>query len=188
MAPARGSGTTITFTPDSDIFGEKLRFDAELIRERLETKSYLHRGMVVRFRDETVSPAAEATFLHEGGIAEYLPKLIAERGKALVPPTGGQFYLSRENGVRLELALCWTEATDEHVLSFVNGIPTANGGTHEAGLRSGHGEGRPQLHRNPQPHAQGGQSHRGGHSRGHGRAVCPPTSWSRNSRGKPRDG
>jgi DNA gyrase/topoisomerase IV subunit B len=137
VGPARGSGTTITFTPDADIFGEKLRFDPELIRERLETKSYLHRGMVVRFRDETASPPAEVTFLHEGGIAEYLPKLIAERGKALVPATGGQFYLARENGVRLELAMCWTEATDEHVLSFVNGIPTANGGTHEAGLRSG---------------------------------------------------
>jgi len=137
VGPGRGTGTTITFTPDAEIFGEKLRFDADLIRERLETKSYLHRGMVVVFRDETASPAAQTTFLHEGGIAEYLPKLIAERGKALVPTTGGQFYLARENGVRLELALCWTESTDEHVLSFVNGIPTPNGGTHEAGLRSG---------------------------------------------------
>jgi DNA gyrase subunit B/topoisomerase-4 subunit B len=137
VGPARGSGTTITFTPDADVFGEKLRFDPALIRERLEAKSYLHRGMVVVFRDETQSPPAEATFEHEGGIAEYLPKLVAERGKALVPASGGQFYLSRENGARLELALVWTEATDEHVLSYVNGIPTPNGGTHEAGLRSG---------------------------------------------------
>ena len=137
VGPVRGSGTTTTFTPDAEIFGEKLHFDADLIRERLETKSYLHRGMVVVFRDETASPPVETTFLHEGGIAEYLPNLIAERGKALVPPTGGQFYLARENGVRLELALCWTESTDEHVLSFVNGIPTPNGGTHEAGLRGG---------------------------------------------------
>jgi DNA gyrase/topoisomerase IV subunit B len=135
--PVRGTGTTTTFTPDVDVFGEKLHFDAAAIRERLEAKSYLHRGMVVRFRDQTVTPALEATFLHEGGIAEYLPKLVAERGKALVPPTGGQFYLARENGVRLELAMCWTEATDEYVLSYVNGIPTSNGGTHEAGLRAG---------------------------------------------------
>jgi len=137
VGPAKGSGTTITFTPDPDIFGERLRFDGALIRERLEAKSYLHRGMVVVFRDETESPPVEATFQHEGGIAEYLPKLVAERGKSLVPPTGGQFYLARENGVRLELALVWTEATDEHVLSYVNGIPTPNGGTHEAGLRAG---------------------------------------------------
>jgi DNA gyrase/topoisomerase IV subunit B len=137
IGPVRGSGTTLSFAPDADIFGEKQRFDPELISERLETKSYLHRGMVVRFRDETASPVTDATFLHDGGIAEYLPKLVAERGKAPVPGTGGQFYLARENGVRLELALAWTESTDEHVLSFVNGIPTANGGTHEAGLRSG---------------------------------------------------
>ncbi len=42
--PARGTGTTITFEPDPEIFGEKLQFDAELIRERLEAKSYLHRA------------------------------------------------------------------------------------------------------------------------------------------------
>src|SRR5690606_38943969 len=41
---ARGTGTSITFTPDEQIFGPKLRFDPELIAERLEAKSYLHRG------------------------------------------------------------------------------------------------------------------------------------------------
>src|SRR5215813_3044328 len=121
--PGRGTGTAITFTPDTDIFGEKLRFDPELIRERLEAKSYLHKGMEVHYRDD-------------GGIAEYLGKVIGERGKALVPAGAEPFYVSREDP-RLELAVAWTEATDEHVRSYVNGIPTNNGGTHEAGLRSG---------------------------------------------------
>ena len=59
--PARraGTGTTITFTPDTDIFGEKLRFDPELIRERLEAKTYLHKGLEVVFSDQTASPATE---------------------------------------------------------------------------------------------------------------------------------
>src|SRR5579859_2996123 len=65
---ARGSGTSVTFTPDVEIFGLKARFDAELIRDRLEAKSYLHRGMTVVFRDETKSPAVEDTFQHDGGI------------------------------------------------------------------------------------------------------------------------
>ena len=179
---ARGTGTSMTFTPDAEIFGAKARFDAKLIRERLEAKSYLHRGMIVAWRDETQSPAAEETFHHEGGIAEYLAKVVAERGKNTVPgaarppppaeparlnplvsadgvieentaqegeieqvpsaaplqiPPGALFYKSVEAEVRLELAMVWTEATDEHVRSYVNGIPTANGGTHEAGLRSG---------------------------------------------------
>ena len=179
---ARGTGTSMTFTPDPDIFGAKARFEPKLIRERLEAKSYLHRGMIVAWRDETQSPAFEETFQHEGGIAEYLAKVVAERGKNTVPgaarapeparvnplapvvsadgvveentaqegeiaqvpssaplqiPPGALFYKSVEAEVRLEVAMVWTEATDEHVRSYVNGIPTVNGGTHEAGLRSG---------------------------------------------------
>jgi len=136
VGPARGTGTATTFTPDADIFGEKARFDAELIRERLEAKSYLHKGMEVVFRDQTASPATEVHYRHDGGIAEYLGKVVTERGKALVPAGAEAFYVSREDP-RLELAVAWTEATDEHVRSYVNGIPTGNGGTHEAGLRAG---------------------------------------------------
>ena len=176
---ARGTGTSMTFTPDVEIFGVKARFDPKLIRERLEAKSYLHRGMIVAYRDETETPALEETFQHEGGIAEYLAKVVAGRGKNTVPaaakppppslpppiasadgvieegttqegeipavpsneplllPPGALFYKSSETEVRLEIALVWTEATDEHLRSYVNGIPTPNGGTHEAGLRSG---------------------------------------------------
>jgi DNA topoisomerase IV B subunit len=137
---AKGTGTSISFEPDAEIFGLKLKFDPALIRDRLEARSYLHRGMEVVFRDETAEPPAEVTFKHEGGIAEYLGKVIAERGKPTVPPQNGAapyFYRPSEGEVRLEVALAWTEATDEHVRSYVNGIPTPQGGTHEAGLRSG---------------------------------------------------
>jgi DNA gyrase subunit B/topoisomerase-4 subunit B len=134
--PGRGTGTNITFAPDPEIFGEKLRFDPELIRDRLEAKSYLHKGMEVIFRDQTASPYTEVIYRHDGGIAEYLAKVTRERAKALVPEGAEPFYVAREEP-RLELALAWTESTDEHVRSYVNGIPTPNGGTHEAGLRSG---------------------------------------------------
>jgi DNA gyrase subunit B/topoisomerase-4 subunit B len=134
---AKGTGTTITFEPDSEIFGLKQKFDAELIRDRLEARSYLHRGMEVVFRDQTAEPPSEVTFKHDGGIAEYLGKVVQERAKPTVPAAGGQFYKANEDDPRMEVALLWTEATDEHVRSYVNGIPTPNGGTHEAGLRSG---------------------------------------------------
>ncbi len=137
---AKGTGTSITFEPDSEIFGLKLRFDPTLIRDHLEARSYLHRGMEVVFRDQTADPPTEVTFKHEGGIAEYLGKVVAERGKPTIPPQNGaspQFYRASEADPRLEVALLWTEATEEHVRSYVNGIPTPQGGTHEAGLRSG---------------------------------------------------
>ncbi len=134
---ARGSGTTITFSPDTEIFGDKLRFDAEQVRDRLEAKSYLHRGMTVVFRDESALPATVVEYRHEGGISDYLAKIVADRGKAVVPTGWSGFALDRDNGIRCELALIWTESTEEHVKSYVNGIPTHGGGTHEAGLRSG---------------------------------------------------
>ncbi len=137
LGPARGTGTLITFEPDQQIFGPKQRFDAELIRERLEAKSYLHKGMVVVFTDETQSPPKEETFKHDGGIAEYIQRVIIDRAKALIPAGSTPFYKAHENGVRLECAIAWTEATDEHIKSYVNGIPTKVGGTHENGLRAG---------------------------------------------------
>ena len=47
------------------------------------------------------------------------------------------FTLTKDEGLRLDLVLQWTEATDEHIRSYVNGIPTGSGGTHETGLRAG---------------------------------------------------
>jgi len=139
LGGARGTGTTVFFRPDDEVFGQKLAFDADQIAERLEAKSYLHGGLEIVFTDETKSPPAVHTYVHPQGIAEYLPKLVAERGKAPVPPTAGVFYVEkRDDEARLgiELALQWTEATDDHIKTYVNSVPTPDGGTHDAGLRS----------------------------------------------------
>ncbi|MEO6326004.1 MAG: ATP-binding protein, partial [Thermoanaerobaculia bacterium] len=130
----RGSGTTIRFRPDAAIFG-KLAFDAEEIRSRLEAKTYLHRGLRVVFVDETQKPPLREEFAHDGGVADYLKKVVADRGKA--PTHATPFVLVREADPRIELALQWTEATDETIRSHVNGIPTPSGGTHENGLKGG---------------------------------------------------
>ena len=50
------------------------------------------------------------------------------------------FTLEKENGMRVDLVLQWTEGTDEHIRSYVNGIPTGSGGTHENGMRAGLGK------------------------------------------------
>ncbi len=133
---ARGSGTKITFKPDAQIFGEKLSFDSKVISERLEAKSFLHRGVKISFRDETKKPANVTTFQHENGVADYLKKVIAERKVGTVPKDSLGFYLEKKGEVTLELSLQWTEATDEHIRSHVNGVPTPAGGTHELGLKS----------------------------------------------------
>jgi DNA gyrase subunit B/topoisomerase-4 subunit B len=128
----RGSGTTISFTPDPTIF-PKTEFDSETIRARLETASFLHRGVKVTYIDETAK--TKETFLHEQGIVDYLAKVLKKR-KAR-PIHEQPFTFRRDDELRLELTLQWTESTDEHLRSYVNGIPTGSGGTHETGFRSG---------------------------------------------------
>ena len=133
---ARGTGTKVYFRPDPEIFGEKASFNAELVRERLEAKSYLHKGLRLVLTDEESGQSFE--FSHQGGIADYLSKVVTERGKPTLCPN---VYVAREadgtSGTRFELALAFTESTDEHIKSFVNGIPTPSGGSHENGLKSG---------------------------------------------------
>ena len=110
------------------------------------------------------------TFQHEQGIAEYISKLIAERGKRAVAEP---FYAERRDGLLVECALAWTEATDEHVLSFVNGIPTGSGGTHEAGLKSGVTKAVRNYLERAEPDAEGADHQRRGHPRGAGRDPQP---------------
>ncbi|HEU4610448.1 MAG TPA: DNA topoisomerase IV subunit B [Kofleriaceae bacterium] len=139
LGGARGTGTNITFSPDEDVFGPKLSFDPDLIAERLEAKSYLHSGLEIIFHDETKSPVETHKFLHPQGIAEFLPKLVAERNKTPVPPNGAVFYMEKQDTnaqLGVELALQWTEATDDLFKTYVNSVPTPDGGTHDAGLRT----------------------------------------------------
>ena len=139
LGNARGTGTTVFFRPDDEVFGGKHRFDSELIAERLEAKSYLHGGLEIVFHDQTKSPELTQTFVHPQGIAEYLPKLVADRKKQPVPPGGMVFYVEKrddEAQLGIELALQWTESTDELIKTYVNSVPTPDGGTHDTGFRS----------------------------------------------------
>ena len=134
----RGTGTTITFHPDPKIF-PKTKFNPNTIRERLETTSYLHKGLSITFIEEATKQ--RTVFAHEEGIRAYLGRLLEERRAK--PAHDQPFTLERrqdEQGTRVELVAQWTESTDEHVKSYVNGIPTGSGGSHENGLRSGLGK------------------------------------------------
>ncbi|MAE62996.1 MAG: DNA topoisomerase IV subunit B [Phycisphaeraceae bacterium] len=137
IGPARGTGTTIFFHPDPKIF-PKIEFDVDVIREHLEVVSYLHKGVRVTF-DDQVNRRKEL-FQHENGVPDYLEAIVQQRGGGVVHPD--PFVHSRipqndSGDTRVEIAMQWTEATDEHLRSYVNGISTRSGGTHETGLRAG---------------------------------------------------
>ncbi|APW58742.1 DNA gyrase/topoisomerase IV subunit B [Paludisphaera borealis] len=130
--PSRGTGTTITYTPDPEIF-QTLDYDVAMIAERLEVKTYLNKGLVIQFVDQKNKTSVE--FRHDGGVADFLEAVNRQREDVRVAPL--PFVLEREDDdLRCYLALSWTEATDEDVRSFVNTIPTRDGGTHEMGMLS----------------------------------------------------
>ncbi|MEQ1758488.1 MAG: DNA topoisomerase IV subunit B [Vicinamibacterales bacterium] len=135
IGPARGTGTTVYFHPDPTIF-PKIEFDPALIRERLEVVSYIHKGVRVTFEDEGAK--TKDVFEHQEGLSDFLRKIVSERGGK--PVHEAAFVLARESSPRIDLVLQWTESTDEHIRSYVNGIPTGSGGTHENGLRAGLGK------------------------------------------------
>jgi DNA gyrase subunit B/topoisomerase-4 subunit B len=130
----RGSGTSIFFRPDEEIF-ESVEFDPLAIRENLEVKTYLNRDLKIVFKDEKNGETYE--FHHEGGIEEYLEHIV---GDLQVNTIHDDVFLLEDDDLkgegRLEIALQWTDAPKEQLHTFVNGIPTQDGGTHEQGLKS----------------------------------------------------
>src|SRR5262249_37115137 len=114
----------------------KIEAKPEAIKERLEGASFLHKGVKVVFDVETSK--AMSTFAHANVLVDYLQKSAKDPGATPVNET--PCVLNRDEGLRIDLVLQWTEATDEHIRSYVNGIPTGSGGTHENGLRAGIGK------------------------------------------------
>jgi DNA gyrase/topoisomerase IV subunit B len=132
IGPFRGHGTIIYFEPDETIF-KTTQFDPHLIKSHLEDMSYIHSGLKITFKNDITKESIDLT--HPGGIPEFLARLVTDGQKPAV--TESPFYLARNNPDKFELALQWTESTDEAVRSYVNGIRTSAGGTHESGFKSG---------------------------------------------------
>ena len=136
VGSATGRGTEIFFRPDSEIF-EDVDFDVELIGRRLQVKAYLTAGLRAVFKDEKAGTRTE--YKAEGGIGDLLNAVVSDGGRSVTHAEPIRFDNGGDDpsGTRVEVALQWTEATAERVESFANGIPTHDGGTHEAGLREG---------------------------------------------------
>src|SRR5438128_164087 len=128
----RGHGTSIYFEPDPDVF-KTIHFDAAVIKTHLEDMSYIHSGLHITFKNDMTKESFDLT--HTGGIPEFLAKLIAEGQKPTV--TEAPFTLARTNGDKMDVVLQWTESTEETIRSYVNGIRTSSGGTHETGFKTG---------------------------------------------------
>jgi DNA gyrase/topoisomerase IV subunit B len=127
------TGTRICFTPDPEMFKDRV-FDVELLKERLEIKTYLNPQLKIHFTDAKSGDAV--TYEHENGLEDYLTAL--ELSTKAVP-----IHLecvqgsSEQSGCRVEFAFKWTESTQEEIHAYANTIPTPFGGTHTNGFKQG---------------------------------------------------
>jgi topoisomerase IV subunit B len=134
-------GTKVRFLPDPQIFGAQARFDPARVFKMARSKAYLFGGVEIRWRcaasliAEGAKVPGEATFHFPGGLRDYLAADI--EGQELVADQvfAGRVERAGKHG-SVEWAIAWLADADGFVHSYCNTIPTADGGTHESGLRT----------------------------------------------------
>ncbi len=133
-------GTSVKFLPDPEIFGEKLAFKPSRVYRMARSKAYLYRGVEIRFscdpdliKGDDKTPT-EANLHFPGGLADYLAETLKNRTCVSDEPFSGAVNFPDEQG-RVEWAIHWPEFGDGFCSSYCNTIPTAQGGTHENGMR-----------------------------------------------------
>lgn len=134
-------GTTITFLPDHEIFGKDLHFKPARLYRMARSKAYLFRGVEIRWscdpsllKDGEETPA-EAVLHFPGGLADFLSATLEKETTVTPRPFAGRFEPKDKRGA-VEWAVHWAPGRDSFVHSYANTIPTPQGGTHDAGLRS----------------------------------------------------
>ncbi len=128
----KSTGTTIAFWPDPEIFTETLEFDSDLVATRLRELAFLNRGVTIVLTDERPEEPVETSFQYKGGLVDYIRHLNTNR-EPLHPHVVELEDISEE--AEMEIAMQWTTAYTESVLSFANNINTHEGGTHEEGFK-----------------------------------------------------
>ncbi len=135
-------GTSVAFTPDTEIFGNELNFKPQRLHKLVRSKAYLFAGVEIRWHcaPELISDdtPAQAVFQFPGGLADHLRDQVAGRECATADFfSGSQDFPSAhgETQGRVEWAIAWPLWSDGSYSWYCNTIPTPDGGTHEQGLR-----------------------------------------------------
>ncbi len=123
------SGTKVTFKPDPDVMTAS-EFSFDVVSKRLEDIAYLNAGLEIRLVDERTN--RKATIKHDGGIKE----LVAALNRAKTKLSDIIHKRGDREGVEVEVSVQYNDSYVEHVLTYVNTIPTTEGGTHLVGFRS----------------------------------------------------
>jgi topoisomerase IV subunit B len=133
-------GTSVTFIPDAEIFGEDAKFKPARLFRLARSKAYLFAGVEIRWK---CAPAlaseevpGEAVFQFPGGLADHLREQVGSRECVTTQAFAGTQDFPGEAQGRVEWAIAWPLWSDGAYSFYCNTIPTPDGGTHEAGLRA----------------------------------------------------
>ena len=130
IGKAEGSGTSVTFKPDMEIF-EVHEYNYDTLANRFREMAFLNKGLRIVLEDERTEK--KDVFHFEGGIAEFIKYL--NRSKTAISKEVIYFTQSRE-GYEVELAMQWTDSYNESITSYANNINTPQGGTHVSGFKT----------------------------------------------------
>lgn len=133
LGSTRRRGTQVCFMPDSRVF-EDIHFQSDLVRRRIRELAYLNKGVRFIFTDERIKDANKRTYeyCYEGGLADFVKYLNTDKTTITDPII---FEATRE-GTLVRVAIQYTDSYTENIYSFVNNVPTAEGGTHETGFKA----------------------------------------------------
>jgi DNA gyrase subunit B len=130
IGEAEGTGTTVSFRPDTTIFGEST-YDFNTVSQHLRELAYLNQGLAMHLHDKRAD--TEKTFYFEGGLSSFVRHL--NRNRVVRHPSPIHFTKTI-NGTIVEVALQYNDGFTESVSSFANCVNTIDGGTHLTGFRS----------------------------------------------------
>ncbi len=132
------TGTTVTFKPDPTIFTDTTRYDFDILLQRLREQAFLNAGIRVVLVDKRTDadiPDRTEDLHYEGGIKSYVEYLLEKSKKDRL--NSDVIYLSGSSGDSVaEIALLWSTAYDNKIMSFANTIHTIDGGTHESSFKT----------------------------------------------------
>jgi DNA gyrase subunit B len=128
-----GTGTTIRFRPDPEVFTETLELSFDTLSRRFRESAFLNKMLKIRLVDER-EEGREVAYQYEGGIRDF----VAHINEAKDPVHKTVFYFQREDeGVGdVEVAMQWNNGFQDSVFTFANNINTHEGGAHLSGFRA----------------------------------------------------
>jgi DNA gyrase subunit B len=132
LKKGEGTGTTIRFMPDPEVFTETIELSFDTLSRRFRESAFLNKGLKIRLLDER-EEGREVAYQYEGGIRDFVEHI----NEAKDPVHKTVFYFHREEEVGdVEVAMQWNSGFQDSVFTFANNINTHEGGAHLSGFRA----------------------------------------------------